>query len=593
MAAPRRLLHDFWRYRLSFGCGVLFLVVSQALALVVPQLLGSGTDALVRNDLSAVTHAGAELVIIAIMAAGARILSRVLIFNSGRRVEFDIRNDLFRHLTQLAPSFYGRMPLGQVMSRAVNDLSQVRLLLGPGILNITNTTVVYVVALPLLFVANARLAFFALLPFPLLLMFGRVFGKRLYQHSTEAQERMAALSARVQENLTGVMTVRVYARERDEIEAFERLNDRYLESNMQLAKLRGLMFPAMGLAGALALVIVLWLGGLRIGRGEMSVGDFVKFNAYLAALTWPTIALGWMLSLWQRGLASLKRINEIFEADPTIVDGPRIPEPFVGRIKLSELTVSYPGAKDPVLERVSAEFEPGETIVIVGPTGSGKSTLLRALARILEVPAKSIFLDGADVLDLPLEHVRGAIAYAPQEAFLFSRTIYENIAFGRPSSAEADVVAAAESASLERDIASFPEGLDTLVGERGITLSGGQRQRTALARALLVEPRILLLDDALAAVDTETEARIVATLTRHAGRRTTILATHRLSFAAHADRILVFDRGRLVEQGTEAELLALDGMYARMHRRQRLSEALEQVATPPAHAEAQTGATGT
>lgn len=575
MAAPRRIRDFFSRYKASFIGGLFFLIATQALALTVPQLLRMATDGLTKNDAEAAKKAAYGLVVIAVTASITRILSRVMIFNSGRRVEFDIRNEVFQHLEKLEPSFYSKMPLGQVMSRMVNDLTQVRLLLGPGILNVTNTTLVYAVALPLLIKADAELAFWSLLPFPLLLLLGRHFAKRLFEQSMEAQERLAKLSAKVQENLTGAMTVRAYRREADERKTFHALNEKYLDINMKLARLRGLMFPMMGLSGASAAVIVLWLGGRRVTLGTMTVGQFVEFNAYLAALTWPTIALGWMISIWQRGLASMQRLNEIFMAQPTITDGPIAPPRLDGKLELRDLTFSYPSSKRAALEHVSTVFEPGSTIVIVGRTGAGKSTLLKSIARLLEVPKRSILLDGIDVNDLPLSHVRSAIAFAPQEAFLFSRTIYENVAFGAPEADEKAVMASLESASFTADVKSFPEGVDTLVGERGVTLSGGQRQRTALARALLVDPRILLLDDSLAAVDTETETRIIGELTKRKGKRSTILATHRLAFAAHADRILVLEDGKVIEQGTEDELLELGGEYARMHRRQRLEHQIE------------------
>lgn len=575
MLSPRRIRDFFSRYRAAFIAGLFFLIATQSLALWAPKLLKEATDALVAGNSDAAITVAWELIGIAIAASLTRVLSRVYIFNSGRRVEFDIRNDVFAHLERLDPSFYAKMPLGQVMSRMVNDLTQVRLLLGPGILNVTNTTLVYAVALPLLISTDPTLAFFALLPFPLLLLFGRMFAKRLFEQSIEAQERLAKLSAKVQENLTGAMTVRAYRRELDEKKTFNQLNEHYLEINMKLARLRGLMFPLMGLSGAIAQVIVLWMGGQRVARGQLTLGQFVEFNAYLAALTWPTIALGWMISIWQRGLASMKRINEIFLSEPAIVDGTAVPAPFKGALELRDLSFTYPSSKQPSLEHVSAKFHPGETVVIVGRTGSGKSTLLKAIARLLVVPKRTIFLDGTDVVDLPLEKVRSAISFAPQEAFLFSRTIFENVAFGAPDAEEKQVFSALEASSFTADVKSFPEGVDTLVGERGITLSGGQRQRTALARALLVAPKILLLDDSLAAVDTETETRIIGELTKRKGEHTTILATHRLAFAAHADLILVLENGKVIEQGTEDELLALNGEYARMHRRQRLEHQIE------------------
>jgi ATP-binding cassette subfamily B protein len=487
-----------------------------------------------------------------------------------------MRNDLFRHLESQEPAFYGRMPLGQVMSRMVNDLTQVRLLLGPGMLNVTNTALVYCVAGPLLFLLDAELAALSLIGLPVLMLAGRAFARKLYEYSLEGQEKLGLLSTKVQENLSGVMTVRTYRRERDEMEVFAGLNDKYIDVNMKLAKMRGFMFPMMGLTGSLGAIIVLYLGGIRIVEGRMTIGQFVEFNGYLAVLAWPTIALGWMISIWHLGLASMKRINEIFLASPAIVDGPKTPAPLEGRLSVRDLSFTYPEAARAALDHVSFDVKPGDTIVVVGRTGSGKSTLLKAIARLLEVPRGSILLDGVDVLDLPLSHVRSALSYSPQEAFLFSRTIFENVAFGKPAATEAEVRAAIEDANLHTDIDGFTDKVDTLVGERGITLSGGQRQRTALARALIVDPKILLLDDSLAAVDTETESRIVAALARRGRDRTTILVTHRLAFAASADRILVLERGKVIEQGTEGELLVRGGVYAEMHRRQRLRQALEE-----------------
>ncbi len=364
-----------------------------------------------------------KLIGVAVVASLMRILSRLLIFNSGRKVEYDIRNDSFAHLMRMSPAFYQRMPLGQVMSRLVNDLTQVRLLLGPGILNLTNTGLVYIVVIPILFASDFELTLYALMPMPALLMLGRMFAKRMYVLSRDQQEKLGVLSEKVQENLSGVMTVRAYQREADENKTFLGLNEVYLTVNIALARLRGLMFPLMGMAGGIGGVVLLWIGGHRIASGRMSVGDFVQFNAYLAALTWPTIALGWMISLWQRGLASMDRINDIFLSEPDLTDGPVQPQKFTGRIEVTDLTFSYAEGAPPALSNVSTEIEAGETVVIVGKTGSGKSTLLKALARLLVVPRGSIALDGVDVVDLPLGFVRGLLGYAPQDAFLFSRTI--------------------------------------------------------------------------------------------------------------------------------------------------------------------------
>lgn len=577
----RRIVDYFARHRGAFAVGMVFLVVSQAFTLSVPRLLKSATDAIVAQDGGAAMTAAGWMVVVALSAAVARIASRVFIFNAGRRVEHDLRTDLFRHLQAQGPDFFDRMPQGQVMSRLVNDLTQVRLLLGPGILNVTNTTLIYLVVIPILLWTDWLLTMCALCVLPGLLLLGRIFARRIYPLSVTAQERLGDLSSKVQENLAGVMSVRAYRQEAREQARFHALNERYLEVNVALARLRGILFPAMGLGGGLGSVIVLGMAGLRIQEGSMSVGGFVEFNAYLAALTWPTIALGWMISLFQRGRAAMDRVNDIFRAAPSLEDGPEEAPTGPGKIEIRELSFRYGPEEAPALSNVTCTIEPGELVVIVGRTGSGKTTLLELLARLRVAPAGTIFVDGQDVTRIPLASVRQRVAYAPQDAFLFSRDLKENVAFGRPTATREDVARALRIACFDTEVAAFPEGLDTVVGERGITLSGGQRQRTTLARALLPDRPMLLLDDTLSAVDTETETRILDALLEDRAGRTVVIATHRLACAARADRILVLEGGHLVESGSETELIARKGTYARMHRRQRLREELSKVERTP------------
>lgn len=581
LAEPRRIIDYFRQFQTAFLTGIFCLILTQTFSLAVPRLLKSATDAIVESNAENAFSAALWMVGVALLAALARVISRVLIFNAGRQVEHALRKDLYEHLLAQGQDFYGGMPQGQVMSRMVNDLTQVRLLLGPGLLNVTNTTLVYLVVIPLLFYTDWVLTLCSLVTMPLLIFAGQRFAKMIYPLTAESQERLGRLSTKVQENLSGMMTVRAYRQEAEEEERFAELNEKYLEINLALARLQGVLFPFMGFAAGLGSVIVLALAGPRIQAGTMTVGGLVEFNAYLAALIWPTIALGWMLSLLQRGRSAMERVNEIFRSQPNLLDGDNQRQAASPKIEVRNLSFSYKDQVEPALKDISLDIFPGELVVVVGRTGCGKSTLLEVLTRLLPIPPNTIFLDGQAINELPLGAVRSLMGYAPQDAFLFSRSLEENVKFGRPSATQSDVRKALEIACFEVEADAFPEGLQTVIGERGVTLSGGQRQRTTLARALLVDREILMLDDTLSAVDTETESKILDALLKDRDpstgvrRRTVVMATHRLACAQLADRILVLDEGRLVEQGREEDLLELNGVYAQMHRRQRLREAIE------------------
>jgi ATP-binding cassette subfamily B multidrug efflux pump len=476
------------------------------------------------------------------------------------------------------------------MSRLVNDITAVRMLLGVGFLNLVNTPIYYLYAVTIMASMDWRLTLASLVPYPLVLIVVKRTSRQLMERTLKTQEGLAAMSSRVQENLSGIHVVQAYVREEAEIATFTRLNEEFSAQNMALAKVRGIIMPVMRGVSTLTTLVVLWYGGLRVMSGVLSLGDLVAFIGYLHILAWPTMALGWMLSIVQRGRAALQRLEMIFAAEPAIADPPGVaaaspvPSPggtvdarLRGAITLRDVDFAYPGksADRRVLSDVDLELPAGATLAVVGRTGSGKTSLVQLLPRLFDVTAGAVEIDGHDVRTLPLATLRRAIGYVPQDPFLFSRSVRDNIRFGVPEAGEDAVRRVAAIAGLDRDIAELPRGYDTVVGERGITLSGGQKQRVTLARALLVDPTILVLDDALSSVDTETERRILRELRGVMRERTSILIAHRISTVMDADLIIVVDEGRVVELGDHQALLARDGFYADLFRRQRLAEELE------------------
>jgi ATP-binding cassette, subfamily B, multidrug efflux pump len=580
MASGARRIRDYVRrYRGEFALGFVALVLTNVFALTIPWLLKLAVDALAGAEPGAIRTARWLAVAIAgaaVMMGAIRTLSRIWIFGAGRRVEFDLRNELFEHLSRMPPGWFHRHSVGDVMSRAVNDLTQVRLLLGPGLLNIVNTAVAYGVGITLMVIIDPWLTLMALIPYPLLLLWVRLFAGRLYRRSRAVQDKLGELSTDLQENLAGQQVLKAYGREPASIAAFAARNEEYLGLSLRLALTRGLMVPVFGLVGGVGTLVVLWLGGRAVIDGRISLGALVAFNGYLAILAWPTIALGWILSVWQRGMSAMARLNEIFSAVPGIVDeGQEEPETLHGRIEIRDLTFRHEDAETPALQGLSIEVPAGSRLGIVGATGSGKSTLVDLLPRLKPVPKGTIFIDGIDVNDMPLRILRGAIGYAPQDPFLFSATLHDNIAFARPDATREEVREAARLAALDDDVTAFPRGYETLVGERGVTLSGGQRQRVALARALLKDPRILVLDDSLSSVDAETESRILAGLEEVVGGRTSIIVSHRIAAVQRCDRIIVLEAGRIIASGTHDALVAAGGLYADLWRRQRLEAEIE------------------
>jgi ATP-binding cassette subfamily B protein len=595
-ASPtRRLVAYMLRYRRGFGLGLACTALSTVASLTTPWVLKHAVDDLALGVTGAKLRTYAGLILGLALAGGAfRFLMRRIIVGVSRHLEFDLRNDFFARLQALSPANFHASRTGDLMSRATNDLNAVRMMAGPAVMYSASTIIIFAVALVLMLGLDARLALIALLPLPLVSIAVRVFGSAIHRRFEAIQAQLSDLSAVVQEALAGVRVVRAYRQEAAELARFEAANREYVRRNLVLIRLQGTFYPSLSFFLGLGGLLVLWLGSRDVMQGRLTVGEFVAFNAYLAMLTWPMIAFGWVTNMIQRGTASWKRMLEVMDTVPLVADPPGAaaapPAPIQGAIEIRGLTFAYDGA--PVLRGVSLRVAAGETLAIVGPTGSGKSTLISLLPRLYEPPRGTVFVDGVDVHDIPLPALRGAIGFVSQEPFLFSDSLGANVAFGLPPAsalapagaatdaapAEVDppgVAAAAAVARLDTDVQGFPNGYRTLVGERGITLSGGQKQRAALARAIAINPRILILDDALSAVDTYTEEEILSGLRSVMRQRTSVVVSHRVSTVREADQIIVLDGGRIVERGRHDALVALGGKYAELYRKQLLEEELE------------------
>ena len=582
MGGMGRLKSYLWRYWRRYLLGGLCLFGTTTLVMWIPWWIRAAVRIIERGGSIGDVTFYALIIIGAAVAQGIiRTFSRSLIFNAGRDIEYNLRNDLFAHLQKLPISYYQSQRTGDLMSRVINDISAVRMLLGPGFLNLVNAPLSYLYAVVLMLSMDVRMTIAAILPFPLLIWAVRNFRGKILNASLQVQRQMAELSNHVQENLSGMHVVKAYNQEENQTREFVGLNEDFQKKNLELARLRGLINPFMQGISGLTVLIVLSYGGIRVIHGDLMVADIVAFIAYLNILAWPTAAFGWMLALVERGRAAMERLEEIFKVEPEIASPP-LPDSLRDSgegLEFRGVWFAYDHKVNgqAVLKDINFALPPGRSLAIVGRTGAGKSTLVQLLPRLYDVTSGEIRIGGKDLRTLSLSELRKAMAYVPQDPFLFSTTLRRNLAFGRDGVSDEEIEKAVGLARLDRDLEMFPQGLDTIVGERGITLSGGQKQRATLARALLSKSPVLILDDCLSSVDAQTEDEILKGLRLILKEKTCVIISHRISAVKEADEILVLEEGKIIERGNHQELLSKGGFYAELFRRQQLAEELEQI----------------
>ncbi|MGH7987444.1 MAG: ABC transporter ATP-binding protein [Candidatus Binataceae bacterium] len=576
----RRLFYHIRRHWVGYLFGIFCTIAFAVLQMILPILIRDAIDAIQKDNFIRVIHVAEVMGGLALMMGITRMFSRFVIFNNGRHVEYEMRDALFTHLSTLGPAFYERLKTGDLMSRMINDLTAVRMMVGMGVLSFTSTPVTYILGLVFMFSLNVKLTLACLVPYVTLFIIMRFLTRSLMERSLKVQEGLGAIAAKVQESLSGIHVVKAYTLEPREAERFRALNDEYNEQGLALARVRGAIMPLIRGAVATSVMILIIYGGSLIEAHQLTIGDLAAFLVYLGYLAWPTVSLGWMISIYQRAKASLKRLEEIFQAEPIpSVPGDGIKLAVEGAIEWDNVSFSYFEGFDDVtrayaLKNISVKVPAGQKLAIVGRTGSGKSTMTKLLARLLEPTSGRVLLDGRDLRELPLPALRRTVGVVPQEPTLFSDTMARNIALGKPDASMSEIEAAAYVAGLEGDVAVLPRGLDTIVGERGMSLSGGQKQRVTIARLLTYDPAIVVLDDALSSVDTETEQAVLHSLSENVKGRTTIVVSHRASTVRDADEIIVLEDGLIAERGTHEQLMARRGTYAELFRRQLLEEEL-------------------
>lgn len=574
----KKLLVYAHPYRWSAYQGIAALLVVNLLSVYIPLLIRDGIDRLKTNlDLGYIIYLAILVIGLASIAWAVRMASRLLIFGLGRRVQADLKQRIFEHISNLDMAYFSTTTVGDLINRSTSDVENIMRLMGFSLLSIFNIIFAYVFTLPAMLSINVRLTLLALSIYPVMLMVVQLFSRRLRQEQVDVQERLSDLSELIQEDMSGITLIKIYAQEENERRAFAKRNKDVFDSNLRLAQSRNTVFPIIQGLASVSLLMLLWQGSQAIASGEIQVGGFLALIIYAQNLIFPTALLGFTITAFQRGEVSIDRVEAIMTSEPQIFDTPQSIDPgrgLRGKIEAHHLSFTYPGAETPALKDVSFLINPGERVAIVGPIGAGKSTLVNALPRLLNVPAGQLFVDDFDVTELTLESLRRSITYVPQESFLFSTSIANNIRYGEPLAADRAVEVAARQGQIHPEIVNFPQQYETMVGERGITLSGGQRQRTSLARALLVDAPILILDDALSSVDNQTATAILENLAAGTQRKTVIFVSHQLSAAAMADRILVMDRGKIVQSGSHQDLITKEGLYSWLWSQNQLAEML-------------------